>query len=71
MLLRTEKLPNYEPNSFNGPKENPEYRERLRPVTGSVDRFGVSLAPELALFSALYFLHQSFHGEAFRSVEFR
>jgi catalase len=31
--------PNYEPNSFNGPKENPEYRERPRPVTGSVDRF--------------------------------
>ena len=31
--------PNYEPNSFHGPAENPEYRERPRPITGSVDRF--------------------------------
>jgi len=31
--------PNYEPNSFNGPKENPEYRERPRPLTGTLDRF--------------------------------
>jgi catalase len=30
--------PNYEPNSFNGPKEDPEYRERPRTITGSVDR---------------------------------
>jgi len=30
--------PNYEPNSFNGPVENPEYRERPRTITGSVDR---------------------------------
>ena len=30
--------PNYEPNSVNGPKENPEYRERPRTITGSVDR---------------------------------
>ncbi len=31
--------PNYEPNSFHGPTETPEYRERPRPITGSVDRF--------------------------------
>jgi catalase len=30
--------PNYEPNSSDGPKENPEYRERPRTITGSVDR---------------------------------
>jgi len=30
--------PNYEPNSFGGPKENPEYRERPRSIAGSVDR---------------------------------
>jgi len=30
--------PNYEPNSFEGPKEDPAYRERPRPITGSVDR---------------------------------
>ncbi len=30
--------PNYEPNSFHGPKEDPEYRERPRTITGSVDR---------------------------------
>ncbi len=30
--------PNYEPNSFDGPKEDPAYRERPRPVSGSVDR---------------------------------
>jgi catalase len=30
--------PNYEPNSFHGPKEDPEYRERPRTIAGSVDR---------------------------------
>ena len=30
--------PNYEPNSFCGPTEDPEYRERPRTITGSVDR---------------------------------
>jgi catalase len=30
--------PNYEPNSFNGPTEDPAYRERPRTITGSVDR---------------------------------
>lgn len=30
--------PNYEPNSFNGPAEDPQYRERPRTITGSVDR---------------------------------
>jgi catalase len=30
--------PNYEPNSFGGPKEDPAYRERPRTITGSVDR---------------------------------
>jgi catalase len=30
--------PNYEPNSFGGPKENPEYRERPRTIAGAVDR---------------------------------
>src|SRR5208282_5515084 len=30
--------PNYEPNSFNGPVEDPAYRERPRTITGSVDR---------------------------------
>jgi catalase len=30
--------PNYEPNSFGGPKENPDYRERPRSIAGSVDR---------------------------------
>jgi catalase len=30
--------PNYEPNSFNGPAENPVYRERPRTITGAVDR---------------------------------
>lgn len=30
--------PNYEPNSFDGPKEDPAYRERPRTITGSVDR---------------------------------
>jgi len=30
--------PNYEPNSFGGPTEDPEYRERPRTITGSVDR---------------------------------
>jgi catalase len=30
--------PNYEPNSFNGPAENPLYRERPRTITGAVDR---------------------------------
>ena len=29
---------NYEPNSFNGPTEDPAYRERPRTITGSVDR---------------------------------
>jgi len=26
--------PNYEPNSFGGPKENADYKERPRPVDG-------------------------------------
>ncbi len=30
--------PNYEPNSLNGPAENPSYRERPRIISGSVDR---------------------------------
>jgi catalase len=30
--------PNYEPNSFGGPAEDPEYRERPRTIAGSVDR---------------------------------
>jgi catalase len=30
--------PNYEPNSFGGPKENPQYRERPTEVAGTVDR---------------------------------
>ena len=30
--------PNYEPNSFDGPKEDPAYRERPRTISGSVDR---------------------------------
>ena len=30
--------PNYEPNSFGGPVEDPAYRERPRTVSGSVDR---------------------------------
>ena len=30
--------PNYEPNSFGGPAEDPAYRERPRTITGSVDR---------------------------------
>src|SRR5437868_711700 len=30
--------PNYEPNSFEGPKEDPAYRERPRPITGTVAR---------------------------------
>jgi catalase len=30
--------PNYEPNSFGGPKENPDYRERPRTIAGAVDR---------------------------------
>src|SRR5260370_4725090 len=30
--------PNYEPNSFNGPVEDPAYRERPRTISGSVDR---------------------------------
>jgi catalase len=30
--------PNYEPNSFNGPVEDPAYRERPRTITGAVDR---------------------------------
>jgi catalase len=31
-------LPNYEPNSFNGPAEDALYRERPRPVSGTIDR---------------------------------
>jgi catalase len=31
--------PNYEPNSFHGPTENAEYRERPRPLTGTLDRY--------------------------------
>jgi catalase len=30
--------PNYEPNSFNGPVENPAYRERPRIISDSLDR---------------------------------
>ena len=30
--------PNYEPNSFGGPVEDPAYRERPRTISGSVDR---------------------------------
>jgi catalase len=30
--------PNYEPNSFGGPKEDPAYRERPKEVSGTVDR---------------------------------
>jgi len=30
--------PNYEPNSFDGPKEDAAYRERPRTISGSVDR---------------------------------
>jgi catalase len=30
--------PNYEPNSFGGPKEAPQYRERPKEVAGTVDR---------------------------------
>lgn len=33
-----ESAPNYEPNSFGGPVENPQYRERPRTIHGSVDR---------------------------------
>jgi catalase len=29
---------NYEPNSFNGPAQDPAFRERPRTITGSVDR---------------------------------
>lgn len=29
---------NYEPNSFQGPTQDPSFRERPRPVTGTVDR---------------------------------
>ncbi len=32
------KKPNYEPNSFGGPKEDPAYRERPKTISGSVDR---------------------------------
>jgi catalase len=30
--------PNYEPNGFGGPKEDPAYRERPKTISGSVDR---------------------------------
>ncbi|HZU30097.1 MAG TPA: catalase [Candidatus Angelobacter sp.] len=30
--------PNYEPNSFGGPKENPAYKERPHPVSGTIAR---------------------------------
>jgi catalase len=30
---------NYEPNSFNGPAEDPSYRERARKISGAVDRY--------------------------------
>jgi catalase len=33
-----ESAPNYEPNSFGGPVENPQYRERPQTIHGSVDR---------------------------------
>jgi len=29
---------NYEPNSFGGPTQDPAFRERPRPVSGTVDR---------------------------------
>ena len=29
---------NYEPNSFNGPAEDPAFRERPRPTSGTIDR---------------------------------
>jgi catalase len=29
---------NYEPNSFGGPTQDPAFRERPRPVAGTVDR---------------------------------
>jgi len=29
---------NYEPNSFGGPKENPQFRERPKEIDGTVDR---------------------------------
>jgi len=32
------RAPNYEPNSFGGPAEDPAYRERPRTISGSVDR---------------------------------
>jgi catalase len=32
------KAPNYEPNSFGGPKEDAAYRERPKAVSGTVDR---------------------------------
>jgi catalase len=31
-------LPNYEPNSFKGPAEDAAYRERPRPVSGTIER---------------------------------
>jgi catalase len=30
--------PNYEPNSFGGPTQNPAYIERPRPITGTIER---------------------------------
>jgi catalase len=30
--------PNYEPNSFKGPAEDPSYRERARTISGTIDR---------------------------------
>src|ERR1035437_1912304 len=30
---------NYEPNSFGGPAENPEYSERLQAISGAVGRY--------------------------------
>mgnify|MGYP002861047257 CR=1 FL=1 len=31
--------PNYEPNSFSGPKENPSFREAPLPLSGDADRY--------------------------------
>lgn len=31
--------PNYEPNSFGGPAQNPAYREPARPLSGAADRY--------------------------------
>ena len=38
--------PNYEPNSFNDPVEDPTYRERPGTISGSVDRHNHRLDPD-------------------------